>query len=189
MPTTALKHLAKKANVSVERAEHLWHKAKEIVKKEYGADADNYYALVMGITKKMLRLNEEIITEDINMTEKGTIEHLLSQLLLARNVAHIHHWKVKSFAQHLALGDLYDGIGDFADELAEMYMGTFGDLEHVPADEQNTFNDRDPIDFVRQLAAFLEDQHDQVPGGFYVNKFEELQALVSKVKYKLENLR
>ena len=60
MPATALKHLAKKAKVSVDRAEHLWDKAKGIVKSEYDVAEDDpsFWALVTGITKKMMGLKE-----------------------------------------------------------------------------------------------------------------------------------
>ncbi len=62
MPTTALKHLAKKAKVSLDRAEHLWDKSKEIVDKEYKYDKKDsrYWALRMGITKRMLGLAESL---------------------------------------------------------------------------------------------------------------------------------
>ena len=60
MPIEALKHLAKKAKVSTDRAEHLWAKAKDIVKSEYDVSEKDpsFWALRMGITKKMLGLKE-----------------------------------------------------------------------------------------------------------------------------------
>jgi hypothetical protein len=62
MPTTALKHLAKKAKVSIDQAEHYWHKAKGIVKKEYDVDENDgaFWALTTGITKKMMGLKETV---------------------------------------------------------------------------------------------------------------------------------
>lgn len=60
MPAAALKSLAKKAGKSMETAEHDWNKAKGIVSKEYGFGEENprYWALVTGITKKMMGLKE-----------------------------------------------------------------------------------------------------------------------------------
>lgn len=71
MPATALKHLAKKAKVSIERAEHLWDKSKEIVDGEYGYDKKDsrYWALRMGITKKMLGLGEQVSFSEFLMFE------------------------------------------------------------------------------------------------------------------------
>lgn len=60
MPVAALKSLAKKAKVSQEKAEKAWEKASAIVDKEYPKGIDYHYALVMGITKKMLGLKEDL---------------------------------------------------------------------------------------------------------------------------------
>ena len=62
MPTTALKHLAKKANISLAQAELYWAKAKNIVKAEYGVDEEDgkFWALTTGIAKKMMGLSESI---------------------------------------------------------------------------------------------------------------------------------
>jgi DNA-binding ferritin-like protein len=120
------------------------------------------------------------------------MKNLITQLLIARNVAHMWHWKVKSFAQHLALGELYDGLSEMSDALMEMYMGRYGTEgpdTHIELSQPNSFSEQDPVEFVRQLDSFLEGQHDQiVQDKFIVNKFEELQGMVSTIKYKLENL-
>jgi hypothetical protein len=64
VPTTALKHLAKRAGVKLSRAEHLWDKAGDIVSAEYDVDKSDssYWALRMGITKRMLGLSENKMT-------------------------------------------------------------------------------------------------------------------------------
>lgn len=193
MPAPALAHLAKKRHISIDRAEHLWHKAKGIVSKEYGGQKENkgYWPLVMGITKKMMGMHEELTEDEIAIASATPMSNLLTQLMVARNVAHMWHWKVKSFALHMALGELYEGLTEMMDELAEIYMGLAGqDAFHVDISRPNGFSEQDPLEFVNQLHEFLHDAHDKIPqDGFIVNKFEELQAMVSKVKYKVENLK
>jgi hypothetical protein len=200
MPAAALAHLAKARHIDMDRAEHLWDKAKGIVAKEYGKKNKGYWALVMGITKKMMGMKEELTTFEKFLTtgeaplqeahDGNPMANLLSYLLIARNVAHMWHWKVKSFAQHMALGELYEALEEYADELAEMYMGVYGDNIHISLSDPNPFSEQDPIEFVNQLNTWLHDQHDKIQqDGFIVNKFEELQAAVATVKYKLENLR
>jgi hypothetical protein len=193
MPAPALAHLAKKRHISIDRAEHLWHKAKGIVSKEYGGQKTNkgYWPLVMGITKKMMGMNEDLTEDEVAMAHAEPMSNLLTQLMVARNVAHMWHWKVKSFALHMALGELYEGLTEMMDELAEMHMGAHGqDSFHVDISRPNGFSEQDPLEFVAQLHAFLHDVHDKIPqDGFIVNKFEELQAMVAKVKYKVENLK
>lgn len=119
----------------------------------------------------------------------AVMANLMGQLMKARNVAHMWHWKVKSFAMHLALGELYDKLSDMMDELMEMYMGRYGTDAHVPLGEPNSFSEQDPLEFVRQLDDFLAQQEQVIPqDGFIVNKYQEIQAMVSAVRYKLENL-
>lgn len=62
MPQTALKHFAKKTDISLEKAEHYWNKAKKIVKAEYGVGEEDskFWALTTGIAKKMMGIKESI---------------------------------------------------------------------------------------------------------------------------------
>lgn len=125
----------------------------------------------------------------LNPETNGAMANLVGVLLKARNVAHMWHWKVKSFSLHLALGELYDGLSEITDDLMEMYMGRYGTDAHVELGDPNPFSEQDPTEFVRQLDSFLADQEQLIPqDGFIVNKFQELQGMVSQIKYKVENL-
>ncbi len=110
--------------------------------------------------------------------------------MMAQRNAQMWHWKVKSFSQHMAFGELYDKLGDLADELAEMYMGTYGTDGHIELSDPNHFSEQDPIEFIRQLHTVLKELETSFPqDGFLVNKYQELQGVVAQIKYKLENLR
>jgi DNA-binding ferritin-like protein len=169
MPSTALKHLAKKAKVTPERAEHLWHKAKGIVSAEYPEAAKAELAA---------------------SADHGGMENLIRNLFMAQRCAHVHHWKVKSLSLHLALGDLYEALIEFADELAEMYMGAYGADIKIAQSDPNHFSEQDPVEFIRQLHDVLKALEKSIPqDGFLVNKYQELQGMVAKTKYKAENLK
>jgi hypothetical protein len=75
MPATALKHLAKKAKISLDKAEHLWDKSKEIVDAEYPYDKkdERYWALRMGITKKMMGLGEQLSFSDFLALQEAAV--------------------------------------------------------------------------------------------------------------------
>lgn len=118
------------------------------------------------------------------------MENLLALLLQARNVAHVHHWKVKSFSLHMALGELYELITSFADELAEMAMGDDQDIGNIEWDEQTGWDKTDPLAFIIQLHQQLEGLKQTIPQeDWLINKYEELQGEVARVKYKAENLK
>ncbi len=117
------------------------------------------------------------------------MENLLALLLQARNVANVHHWKVKSFSMHMALGELYELLTEFADSLAEMCMGAHGELGEIDHDTNTGWDKRDPLGFITQLYQGLEGLKTSIPQeAWLINKYEELQASVSQIKYKMENL-
>ena len=117
------------------------------------------------------------------------MEQLLSTLFKARDVAQVHHWRTKSFAAHLALGELYDALVTFADTMAEMYMGKYGTNIVLP-EGPNGFDQVDSVRFISQLDETLNGLREAIPqDGFLLNTYDEIQGLVSQIKYKLENLR
>lgn len=116
------------------------------------------------------------------------MEHLLGMLLDAVKAAHVMHWKTKSFSKHMALGELYEGLQDLADKIAEQYFGKYGNEINVPAGEV-VFNTSSELDFLNDLCSKLDDAKLRIPqDGWLVNSFEELQGEVQKVRYKIANL-
>ena len=120
------------------------------------------------------------------------MENLLALLIQARDTAHVHHWKTKSFSKHMALGELYELLTLFADQLAEMHMGDLGDSKQMGdiAFDTNTGWDKSNVnEFLSQLHTNLESLKPTIPQkDWLVNKYEELQGEVARVKYKIDNL-
>jgi hypothetical protein len=61
MPNATVKSLATKAGVSADKAEAAWQAAKEAAHTQYpelSEDDDKFWAIVTGITKKMIGLKE-----------------------------------------------------------------------------------------------------------------------------------
>jgi hypothetical protein len=116
------------------------------------------------------------------------MEQLISQLFAARDAAHILHLRTRSFAAHMALGELYDALVDLADALAENIQGKYGllDIQHPT----QMFSDTDAVIFVRDLAAWAEMQRGVFnPADTHLlNDWDNVISTVYKAKYKLENL-
>ena len=70
---------------------------------------------------------EENKEEQIEVSEGGNIVKFFSKLFESREMAHIYHLTVKgemgSHAAHTALGEYYEGILGFIDEMIEVYQG------------------------------------------------------------------
>ena len=53
-------------------------------------------------------------------------EDFVSLVLLDRDVAHLAHWKTKSYAEHKALNTFYDELLELIDGFVEQYQGYYG---------------------------------------------------------------
>ena len=63
------------------------------------------------------------------------IEQLIAKVFSTRNCTHLAHWRTKSYAEHVALGDFYDSVVDLIDNLVECYQGNFGIISDVKLKE------------------------------------------------------
>lgn len=116
------------------------------------------------------------------------METLLSFLMSASKVAQVQHWATHSFAQHIALGELYEILSKFSDELAEIYAGNH-ELGQLETNGNFGLDHNDAKEFIKQLYAQLESFKGTIPQDAYlVNKYEELQGEVTRIKYKIERL-
>ena len=101
MPTDTLKSLASKANVSIDKAEKLWKKAKGLA-KEQGLDpeSDRYWAYVVGIVKKMLKI------ESLDMVSVGYNPKVLSEAVISKSSASFMKSRMRKVTDELSkLGD------------------------------------------------------------------------------------
>ena len=62
------------------------------------------------------------------MSNKGelSLESIAAKLTYFHLQAHLLHWQTKSYAEHQALGSLYDYVHDFKDGVIEKLMGYTG---------------------------------------------------------------
>ena len=116
------------------------------------------------------------------------MEQLISQLFAARDIAHRLHLKTRSFAQHVALGDLYEQLLDLADTLAEVYQGKYG-VMNIPM-PQSGFNEMDSVSFVCDLSTWAESARSAInPADTnLLNEWDNVLSSIYRAKYKLQNL-
>ena len=95
------------------------------------------------------------------MEDKGTnltLEIIAGKLSYFYEQLHLLHFQTRSFAEHSALGTIYDKVGDFKDEIIEKIMGYTG--KRVRAYKIDALKDYTPgmsIQIVKELGSFAED--------------------------------
>ena len=63
----------------------------------------------------------------LNSSSEGlTLESIAAKLTYFHEQLHLLHWQTSSYAEHQALGALYDYVHDFKDGLVEKIMGYTG---------------------------------------------------------------
>lgn len=118
-----------------------------------------------------------------------TVRNLVSGLFHIRDQAHSLHLSASSFAAHMALGELYEKIVELADDIAETAQGKYGVMAPVAGDGMvRPSTAGEPRGFIAEVAAWIEGVHAYVPphDTFLHNLVDEVQALVYRAKYKLE---
>lgn len=115
------------------------------------------------------------------------IEELVGRVFATRNATHLAHWKTKSYAQHVALGDFYDGLIEKLDSIVEMYQGASGLIGSV---EVPTTNTKNIIAHIRDEADWIADNRDEIADDVDAvkNVIDELVGLYLTTHYKLQNL-
>jgi DNA-binding ferritin-like protein len=68
---------------------------------------------------------------------------------------HVFHWLTTSYSQHKALGELYDGIHDLADNFMETYMGKYGRNMPTSAASVINYNTSNVNETISNFEAFL----------------------------------
>lgn len=113
------------------------------------------------------------------------LDKLITRVFADRNAAHAEHWVTKSFAQHEALGEFYEGVIGAIDKYVEAYQGTFGQAAKLPDQVP------DITDYLRGQMLWLIENRSKISKEVPAleNLLDELTGVYMKALYKLENLR
>lgn len=119
---------------------------------------------------------------------KADIQQFIGLLFASRDYAHKAHLNTDSFAQHMALGDFYDGIVDLADNLAETWMGR--NLTKIGEIPVITVPKGEPLAVMKRFLDVIKDTRDFVKNDTVLsNIIDEIEALFSSTIYKLKFLK
>lgn len=115
--------------------------------------------------------------------------HLTSLLALVANL-HIAHWKADTYGNtHRVLGDLYSGLDDLTDQLAECAMGKDGSID-FPRNEAVQFNFTDnAADLLAEAAEIFSEIRAELStpnDDDLLNIVAEMSAAINKAKYLLK---
>jgi len=120
----------------------------------------------------------------------GDFCDLVCKVLHSRNQSHIFHLQTKSYAEHKALNDYYDGIVGLYDGLVESYQGKYGILTDVKTFENEDYQSSEQvIEFFKDLSDDIEKNRDSVKDSYLQNQIDTILELIYSTLYKLKFLK
>ena len=117
----------------------------------------------------------------------GAITALTFELLNGVTKIHIAHLKTTSYSAHIAMGEFYDGVGDFADSLAEQWQGVTEKLLDYPtsAELKAMSTPEECVKYLRGLYDMCSKVQDICEHSEIINTIDEIKSLINSTKYKL----
>jgi len=131
-------------------------------------------------------MNKAVEISKTSSTQTGSIGEFFGKLFQLRDVAHLNHLKSQSYAQHVALGDFYDGLLTLTDDLIECYQGIKGIVDiSIPASKAS-----DPTLSLQEFYTYFQNNRSKFfTESQLLNISDEILSLINKTIYKLKNLK
>ena len=160
---------------------------------------DDLVKMLQGQKNFEKEAQSEVEEENLNVEEKPEIlgegsnpSKFFSKLFESREMAHIYHLQVNgemgSHAKHTALGDYYEGVLSFIDDLIEIWQGQYGIIEEYDVIDTSETKSKETIEYFNELARFIKEERKCIPteDTHLHNIIDEVVALVYKTLYKLK---
>jgi hypothetical protein len=115
-----------------------------------------------------------------------TIESIAAKLTYFHEQLHLLHWQTQSYAEHQALGGLYDYVHDFKDGLIEKIMGYTGKRPAAyKIDPLGTVMATAVVSELMSFASSLKDYGERNSFHDVCNLADSLSGEAAKTKYLL----
>ena len=149
---------------------------------------------------KETRLRQELLNEVKKRglvveqkSEETGISNMISKLLHSRSQTHIFHWQTNSqssFAEHMALGGYYEGIGDLLDGLVESFQGKHGIIKGYKSENLESYESvKQLISYFESLNEVIETNRKSIKESYIQNQIDTIQELIFSTLYKLKFLK
>jgi len=129
---------------------------------------------------------KSLFPDEMMKSGELNLETIAGKLIYFHEQLHLLHWQTKSYAEHQALGGLYDYVHDFKDGVIEKLMGYTGKRPGVYKIEALSGADSNSVvtalmDFSSNLKRYAESNsyHD------IANLADALSGEAAKTKYLL----
>jgi hypothetical protein len=111
------------------------------------------------------------------------MKNFLGVLMCGQICLRLIHWNTTNYAEHKAIGKLYDSLADLTDTLAETYMGIYGRFGNIPCSHTDM---PDGVSYVGEMADYIQSMRVDLPNDTQLqNIVDEIAATVDRTNYLL----
>lgn len=135
------------------------------------------------LLKKAMSKNQQP-KESTNSTT--TIESFLGTLFYFRDAIHLTHLNTTSYAQHIALNEVYEEMLDTIDSLVESAQTE--SLLNITIPSSST-KDFDSNSVLSKCLEYIRANRNVFPHSFQANEIDNLELLLSSGIYKIKHLK
>jgi hypothetical protein len=143
---------------------------------------------LMEITKKDL-LNG-LSSESNSATETSDLVDMIATLLHSQTQVHIFHLQTKTYSEHKALQNYYEGIDGLVDSIVESYQGKYEIITGYKTIKTVDYKSTEQvISYFKELDKNIEKNRTSVKESYIQNQIDTVQELIYSTLYKLRFLK
>ena len=135
---------------------------------------------------KAMRMNEQ---KSETKSDSG-LKNMVSTLLHSQTQVHIFHLQTKSYSEHKALQNYYEGIDALVDGIIESYQGKYDIIKNYDSVKTEEYKSCDQvINYFKSLDSMIDNARKSVKESFIQNQIDTVQELIFSTIYKLRFLK
>jgi hypothetical protein len=116
--------------------------------------------------------------------------NMVSVLLHSQTQVHVFHLQTKSYSEHKALQNYYEGIDGLVDGVIESYQGKYDIVKgYETMDIENYSGSDQLISYFKELDKTVEEKRKSVKESYLQNQIDTIQELIFSTLYKLRFLK
>jgi hypothetical protein len=143
---------------------------------------------LMEITKKDL-LNG-LSPKSNTVTETSDLVDMIATLLHSQTQVHIFHLQTKTYSEHKALQNYYEGIDGLVDSIVESYQGKYEIITGYKTIKTVDYKSTEQvISYFKELDENIEKNRTSVKESYIQNQIDTVQELIYSTLYKLRFLK
>jgi hypothetical protein len=123
-------------------------------------------------------------------TETSDLVDMIATLLHSQTQVHIFHLQTKTYSEHKALQNYYEGIDGLVDSIVESYQGKYEIITGYKTIKTVDYKSTEQvISYFKELDENIEKNRTSVKESYIQNQIDTVQELIYSTLYKLRFLK